>query len=309
MLLCFFLGNDFLPHLPALNIYTTGLDIIIFKYVSLMSKYQWNRFFITISDAPIDVQIDSELFVELLLGLGEVENRLLVDAFKAKRRKPHCPFKNPYDIEKFKIENLDFPFKDPVMLGHGKSEHWRERFYSYYGIRKATSESDKMRYQSELNHICQQYLLGIKFIAQYYFIGCPSWEWFYPYDFPPFLNDLQCYVRHEEFRFDALSFELGAPMKPLHQLLTILPVAASHLLPKALQALITNPLTQLAQLYPVNFPVDLLYKTKFWQGVPMLPRLNPKLLKAVFETNEQYIVDPEQRKRNEVLDCFEFQVW
>ena len=37
--MCFFLGNDFLPHFPSLNIRTTGIDTLLTSYRNLIGKY------------------------------------------------------------------------------------------------------------------------------------------------------------------------------------------------------------------------------------------------------------------------------
>jgi len=42
--MCFFLGNDFLPHFPSLNIRTTGIDTLLTSYRNLIGKYNDRRF-------------------------------------------------------------------------------------------------------------------------------------------------------------------------------------------------------------------------------------------------------------------------
>jgi len=50
--LCFFLGNDFLPHFPALNIRTHGIDILLETYRRIVGQYP-DRFFI---DDHLEIQ-------------------------------------------------------------------------------------------------------------------------------------------------------------------------------------------------------------------------------------------------------------
>ena len=307
VLICFLLGNDFLPHLPALNIYTSGLNIIISSYVALISKYEFVSFLIAPAE-PVTI-INNDLLTELLLGLGEAENQILHQAAYQKKKKWHCPFKSNYEIEKFNMETLNFKIVDPVNIGKGKPEEWRERYYSYYGIMKPASDADRARYVAEIDNVCMQYLRGVKFVALYYFQECPSWDWIYPFDHPPFLADIQSFLSRGGFTFNDVTFERSAPMKPLMQLLTILPPMSSFLVPVPLRQMMINPLSQLGGMYPVEFPQDLLNKDKFWQCIPILPRMNLPLMRAAYEANEKLVVEAKHLQRNERLEQFVFNVW
>ena len=41
----------------------------------------------------------------------------------------------------------------------------------------------------------------------------------------------------------------------------------------------------LIHLYPIKFEIDLLYKDKYWQGIPILPDLD---IKSVKKESEKY---------------------
>lgn len=307
VLICFLLGNDFVPHLPALNIFTNGMETILGHYVRLIRKYECKRFLI-VSQALLDSEniIDNDLFIELMLGLGEVENGILRDASKKKKRKPHCPFNDPYQIDKFRMENLDFPITDPVRLGQDSPMKWRERYYTYYGIPKGV---DTSKYNEEIEKVCYQYLLGVKFIALYYFKDVPSWDWHYPFDYPPFLEDIQGFLRTERFNFSTIVFENSVPMKPFLQLLNILPPQYSYLLPKSLRHMMLDPLSQLAVMYPTTFPQDLIGKEKLYLAVPQLPRMNLDLIRAAYEREEKTVIDVAELKRNETESSFVFEAF
>ena len=59
----------------------------------------------------------------------------------------------------------------------------------------------------------QQYLEALQWILKYYYQGCPSWSWFYPHHYAPYLSDLTNF-KHLQF-----TFHKGTPFKPFEQLL------------------------------------------------------------------------------------------
>ena len=67
-------------------------------------------------------------------------------------------------------------------------------------------------------------------MLKYYYQGCPSWTWFYPYHYAPFAADIA----------DAMdpatppTFELGAPFLSFQQLMGVLPPRSAHALPRPL---------------------------------------------------------------------------
>ena len=61
------------------------------------------------------------------------------------------------------------------------------------------------------------YIEGICWVYSYYYNGCVSWEWYYPFHYSPFASDLSDISNLE------IKFELGRPFKPIEQLLAVLP--------------------------------------------------------------------------------------
>ena len=91
------------------------------------------------------------------------------------------------------------------------------------------------------------YIEGIIWNYQYYYKGCVSWDWFYPYYYAPLLSDLT------NFSKEVFDFELGEPFNPCEQLLSVLPPFSSHALPKCLQPLLHNDESEIIDYYPLDF--------------------------------------------------------
>ena len=73
------------------------------------------------------------------------------------------------------------------------------------------------------------YVVGIQWVLHYYYSGVPSWSWFYPYHYAPYMSDVR------GFSDIVIEFELGSPFHPFEQLLAVLPPASKSLLPRAFQ--------------------------------------------------------------------------
>jgi 5'-3' exoribonuclease 1 len=65
----------------------------------------------------------------------------------------------------------------------------------------------------QLQIYVDEYIEALQWILKYYYQGCPSWSWFYPHHYAPYLSDLI------NFKHLQLTFQRGTPFKPFEQLL------------------------------------------------------------------------------------------
>ena len=296
--MCYLLGNDFLPHLPALNIYTNGLDILLEKYVELLSQYNYNKFIIERTKSQ--VKINNNLFFELISYLSSEETETLKNSFLEKRKYHKCSSTDPYDIEVHRIDNLYFKVEDPIALGSDEPELWKARYYQYHFH---IGDNEQEEYVDKL---VEEYLIGLKWVTNYYFDKCPSWSWYFPYDYPPFLEDINSYLnKNKKFNFNNIKFEMSSPLRPFNQLLLVLPPQSSYLIPKELRKIVNNSKSSLAYMFPTQISQDFIGKTRHWMAQPLLPALEINNVKRVYSKYEKKISN-EELKRNKRLDIFVF---
>ena len=290
--ICYLMGNDFLPHLPSLDIYDNAIDTLIMKYMDCY--YDLREYIIN------DNNINWKFFKILIEELYLIEEETLVDSYSSKKKhKFSCKSSDPYDIEIARIENLMFKIKDPVELGKGQLTEFRERYYKYYfhvEPEEIDEFSEKMVYE---------YLRGLKWVTLYYFDTCPSWNYYYKYDHPPFMYDVYNYIKNKDDIFNNIKFDLGKPLAPYEQLLCVLPKESNFLLPKPLRKLMLNVNSSLTHLYPNKYKIDLINKKKYWMGIPELPSLEIELIKSTIKKYYKKLSN-EELEYNQIKNIYYF---
>ena len=282
--MCYFLGNDFLPHIPSLDIQNEGIEYLIKNYAKTSKEL--------VGEYLLEDKINNNFLRLFIKNLASQEEETLKHEYGSKKRRFICNG-DDYEREVSKIENLQFRIDDPIKLGSDTPDKWRARYYKHYW----NVENDDLEEFSE--KLVRNYLMGIKWVTQYYFESCPSWDWYYPFDHPPFISDIAKYI--DKIDINAIKFKLGEPLKPFMQLLAVLPPQSSFLLPKNLQKLVTNPKSSIIYMYPNEFTQDFINKKRYWMGIPNLPPLDIKQLKHSYFKYEGELSEEEQKRNRNIL--------
>ena len=145
---------------------------------------------------------------------------------------------------------------------------YRDRYYE----QKFSVDKNNTAFREQ---VAAAYVEGLCWVLKYYFQGCPSWNWYYPYHYAPFAQDFTN-VKNLNIKFNK-----GTPFKPFEQLMGVLPAASKHNLPEPFQKLMTEESSDIIDFYPEDFPIDLNGKKFAWQGVALLPFIDEtRLLEA-----------------------------
>ncbi|ATY67077.1 5 -3 exoribonuclease Dhp1 [Cordyceps militaris] len=172
---------------------------------------------------------------------------------------------------------------DPVRL-------WEDGYADRYYQLKFHRDPGDIAFRK---HVAHAYVEGLAWVLQYYFQGCPSWEWYYPYHYAPFAADFK------DISGANVAFEKGIISRPFEQLMSVLPAASRDNLPEIFHSLMTDRDSDIIDFYPEEFEVDLNGKKMAWQGVALLPFIEmDRLLEAV---QRRYpLLSDEDSKRNGV---------
>ncbi|KAG7376339.1 5'-3' exoribonuclease 2 [Phytophthora pseudosyringae] len=322
--LCFFVGNDFLPHLPSLDIRDGALDFLILIYAKLlpaMGGYITNGGQVDLSRVDVILaevgQVEDVIFQRRAIKQAENERRRKSRLSNEKRDQIGAAAAKDSAVEILKKRRIDKDIiaadkkygglspeeavkarvkesvdkkleqyreeiQDVVRLGE---PGWKTRYYS------DKLKADDIEVGGGRERVFHAYIEGLCWVMRYYYTGCASWQWFYPFHYAPFASDLRNIDRFE------IKFEEGLPFHPFEQLMGVFPAGSGHAIPKSYRWLMSDPESPIIDFYPKDIPVDPNGKAMPWLWVVLLPFIDEgRLLDAMKEPNQK--LTEAEMKRN-----------
>ncbi|XP_067900492.1 5'-3' exoribonuclease 2 [Heterodontus francisci] len=343
--MCFFVGNDFLPHLPSLEIREGAIDRLVGIYKNVVHKtggYLTENGFVNLERVQM-----------IMAAVGEAEDNIFKkrrdDDVSFRRRQKEKNKRMKTDAASFvlggqlapqplgqrtggsrpqamqnvrqtayemRVQGRDQQNKTPALNNSSNSDGspvplgmkrkngdndedddepsdnirlweqgWKQRYYKNKFDVDASDEKFRRK-------VVESYVEGLCWVLQYYYQGCASWKWFYPFHYAPFASDFT------DIKDMPSTFEKGTkPFKPLEQLMGVFPAASGNFLPPTWRVLMENPDSSIIDFYPDDFALDLNGKKYAWQGVALLPFVDERRLRAALEAVYPDLT-PDELRRN-----------
>jgi 5'-3' exoribonuclease 1 len=321
--MCMLVGNDFLPHMPHMEIDRGALSILMNTYADLLGD-SWKGY---LTDKEF---IHPERFEEFVYHLAAFEE----EHFKRRSLEDKEPGWNlsandetdPEDFygkyyggaptpkvanTKHKLPKEEIRSMAPTGNRNFRRTHpnsmsrsYRDFYYeSKFGWKV---ESRNQTLWRRRRHV-QAYMEGLHWNLYYYHRGCQSWDWFFPYLYAPLSTDLvnlsELYeIEPRDDGFATIRFEKGTPFCSLAQLLSVLPPQSASLLPKPLGELMTHPSSPLAPYYPTDFETDANGKRQSWEAIVKIPFIDADVMmdtvSRVLDTTSPDLLTTSERRRN-----------
>lgn len=240
ILLCFLVGNDFLPTIPTMSIIDGGINLMMDIYKEL-GKHN-GHLTRTSRNHIVDFKIKS--LTAFLVELGKKETELIEKKYKG--------------IPKF--------FPDPLILQNMNEK----KQLDLENFKKDYYEKNLPHVQHDIPSLVHSYLDGMHWVLNYYVNSMPDWMWYYPHLYAPFLSDFEQVLTN----YKCPRFEEHSHVPPFLQLLVVLPSSSADLVPSELSGLMTSPNSPLNSYYPATFDVDMAGKKQDWEGIVLLPPIS-----------------------------------
>ncbi|KAM6915509.1 5'-3' exoribonuclease 2 [Xenentodon cancila] len=351
--MCFFVGNDFLPHLPSLEIREGAIDRLVNIYKDVVHK--------TGGYLTENGYVNLERVEMIMQAVGIAEDNIFKkrkedeENFKRRNKEKRKRMKTEHQSPAFLTtgqfapqalgrRDLPEPIQNPRNQAYNMRMHSNEQYNKdaaqslkammrnggnssaghsdrseNKGVRRKAEDSDsepepednvrlweegwKQRYYKNKfdvhvtdedfrRKVVQSYVEGLCWVLRYYYQGCASWKWYFPFHYAPFASDFKGIKdMFTDFEKDT------KPFQPLEQLMGVFPAASGNFLPPSWRQLMMSADSSIIDFYPDDFAIDLNGKKYAWQGVALLPFVDERRLRAALA--EVYPdLTPEEARRN-----------
>ena len=265
--MCFMVGNDFLPHVPSMEIIEGGIDYMI----DVLKRVGKNYGHLT-EEIKTNV-ILKKSSLEVFFGtISQYDKSILED----------------------KLMKKDKFFPDLLLEKHARFDSETKRYnLNIENYRKNYYEKSFKQENFDIKFICHEYLVGLQWVLSYYTRGVPDWKWCFKHHYAPFAHELAEHTKDFQFQEKTESI----PTLPFQQLLGILPPKSAGLIPVPLSQLLLDSRSEIKKFCPDKFETDISGKRQEWEGIVLLPMIDFSIILKEYNKHIDKVC-PEDLKRN-----------
>ncbi|KAJ1987934.1 exonuclease II Exo2 [Coemansia spiralis] len=147
---------------------------------------------------------------------------------------------------------------------------------------------------SSIEPMCRSYIGSLQWVLFYYYHGCQSWSWFYPYHYSPCISDLCANLP----AYNISEFVKDNPYTPYEQLMCVLPPYSRRLLPPALRPLMVDIHSPIRDMFPTSFSVDMNGKKMPWEAVVLINFVDIERIRSAMASKLPHLSEDETRRNS-----------
>jgi 5'-3' exonuclease len=273
IIICYLIGNDFLPGLLTTDIKKGGLDKILSAYETVKNIYK-NDNFKTIVDVQIInnkkvIKINHKFLKELFIKLTWTEKWIWKNINRDKILDKD--YNDEEELEKLKFKKDEDKIKNLNNFANGSnlSTECFEKiefsssleYYNYYLGLEELKIDNKI-----IKKMVIDYITGIEWCINYYLNDCISWKWGYNFPIAPMICDIINYYPKK-----ITIQEAKCELNPIEQLILAIP-------PDTYKYVISEKIIQnlkkekrIGYMFPESFDVDINKESLYWKCQVKIP--------------------------------------
>jgi 5'-3' exonuclease len=273
IIICYLVGNDFLPGLLTTDIKKGGLDKILSAYEIVKNrdkKRELNKLVeIRIINNRRIIKINYDFLKEIFINLCWTEkwiwnninrDKILVrdeieeeELEKLKNKKEEDKIKNLNNFVCGTTANIEC--FDRIEFSSNLE------YYNYYlGIEELSVNT------LIIKKMVKEYITGIEWCTNYYLDDCISWEWGYNYPIAPLIKDI---IKYYPKKIEIQKSE--CKLKPIEQLILAIPPDTYRYVisEKTINKLKREK--RIGYMFPESFDIDINKESLYWKCLVKIP--------------------------------------
>ena len=244
--ICFFLGNDFIKHIPSLQLRYSGLDYLLSVYKTLQKRYSGYFYLIQVESNSIlylpflkefiyELSNKEDKYVELMIQIRKKQSSTMKLKYNEYYEAYCQTTQNLYSVhdqstfiksslfhEDERQECSEMYMNLPILDRHQEEivfqdmKQWRKRYYQMIEL------------DITIEELCETYIQSILWTTYYYFKECYSWSYYYPFHYTPTLQDINKYLHQQKHIVDMIQKD-NQPWTAEQQVRYVMPLSKFHL--------------------------------------------------------------------------------
>jgi 5'-3' exonuclease len=205
--MCFLLGNDFMNHIPSLNLRYRGHDLLLSVYSKLQNRYQG---YFQLIDHKLETKIHFSFLKEFIHELSLMERETMMKIISIRERQ-YKKIYNEYNEDFHNFKNYIMESCKDQSKGRNECVSMEDIYRFQYDSLSCNKDVTKMIENLPLlyspnekkvcreltydDNLCKDYLDSLAWTTKYYFDECINWRYCTQYNEAPLLGHFSTYLQ------------------------------------------------------------------------------------------------------------------